>query len=569
MNSEELELSLRSEFENYLKSFRAEMREQAAELQKRVEAEMDKHRSLLDEAFQSYAARFDTDQQIDEGFKASVVEHLRQARDEGAALAASAMAETAKFDEVSAPAQEVTPVAAPADYGSIRDAVAEISQHRSQATILKSLVEQAEKFAPRGAFFIVKNEHFEGWKAFGDDSADNAVRDIRFPTSADTILGKATETLSTTSGSHGERSHDESFLIPLNYGQPDRMHALPLVARGRGVAVLYADYGSGGSVNVEALETLMRVAGLTVEMLASSAQTAKVEARETTPADAEEAKQEQVHDTQPEVSHEEASHEEVSHEEVSHEEVSHEVAYDPDAKTAEFRDTDFAFTESEPAEQVQEVETPFSEHVEAAPATEESREEAVSETEVSPVEEEVTAFEPDAEFDSEQESGEVIFDAPETEAEHSPFDSSPDFEPAGAGVGIGGKKNKKGREKAVDISPANVGRATRTSARSAAVDLPIEVSEEERRPHNDARRFARLLVSEIKLYNEQRVIEGRQQGDLYGRLREAIDRSREMYDKRVQPPVAQKFDYFHFELVNTLADGNADRFGAGYPGASV
>ncbi len=49
------------------------------------------------------------------------------------------------------------------------------------------------------------------------------------------------------------------------------MFAIPLVARGRGVAVLYADYGTEGeSVNVEALEILVRIAGLTVELLAAS-----------------------------------------------------------------------------------------------------------------------------------------------------------------------------------------------------------------------------------------------------------------------------------------------------------
>ena len=101
------------------------------------------------------------------------------------------------------------------------------------------------------------------------------------------------------------------------------------------------------------------------------------------------------------------------------------------------------------------------------------------------------------------------------------------------------------------------------------VDLPIEVSEDERRLHNDARRFARLLVSEIKLYNEQKVKEGREGNDLYERLREAIDRSREMYDKRVQPPVAAKFDYFHYELVSNLAEGDSNKLGASYPGSAV
>ena len=103
----------------------------------------------------------------------------------------------------------------------------------------------------------------------------------------------------------------------------------------------------------------------------------------------------------------------------------------------------------------------------------------------------------------------------------------------------------------------------------AEPELPIEVSEDERRLHNDARRFARLLVSEIKLYNEPKVQEGRNKGDLYDRLRDDIDRSRQMYDKRVAPPVAARHDYFHQELVNTLAEGDVSKLGQSYPGASA
>ena len=91
-------------------------------------------------------------------------------------------------------------------------------------------------------------------------------------------------------------------------------------------------------------------------------------------------------------------------------------------------------------------------------------------------------------------------------------------------------------------------------------------SEDEEKMHNDAKRFARLLVSEIKLYNEQRVNEGRANRDLYDRLKEDIDRSKQMYDKRVTPEVAAQCDYFYDELVNTLAEGDAAKL-RGYPGA--
>jgi nickel-dependent lactate racemase len=101
------------------------------------------------------------------------------------------------------------------------------------------------------------------------------------------------------------------------------------------------------------------------------------------------------------------------------------------------------------------------------------------------------------------------------------------------------------------------------------IDLPIDVPESERQYHNAARRFARLLVSEIKLYNEQKVQEGCEAGDLYERLKEAIDRSREMYEKRVHGPVAETFDYFDYELVNNLAQGDKSKLGGSYPGSTV
>ena len=79
--------------------------------------------------------------------------------------------------------------------------------------------------------------------------------------------------------------------------------------------------------------------------------------------------------------------------------------------------------------------------------------------------------------------------------------------------------------------------------------------------HEEARRFARLLVSEIKLYNERAVIEGRERGNLYQRLREDIDRSRQMYDERIPQDVRSQTNFFYDELVRILADGRQDALG--------
>jgi hypothetical protein len=84
---------------------------------------------------------------------------------------------------------------------------------------------------------------------------------------------------------------------------------------------------------------------------------------------------------------------------------------------------------------------------------------------------------------------------------------------------------------------------------------------EDAKKHDEARRFARLLVSEIKLYNESKVEQGRKNKDLYERLKEDIDRSRQMYDERIPDEVRKQSNYFYDELVRILADGQADTLG--------
>jgi hypothetical protein len=88
-----------------------------------------------------------------------------------------------------------------------------------------------------------------------------------------------------------------------------------------------------------------------------------------------------------------------------------------------------------------------------------------------------------------------------------------------------------------------------------------DVPEEEKALHEDARRFARLLISELLLYNEDLVLLGRKRRDIYARLKEDIDRSRLAYEQRVPRSVSAKTDYFREELVRTLAGGDPTALG--------
>jgi len=101
-------------------------------------------------------------------------------------------------------------------------------------------------------------------------------------------------------------------------------------------------------------------------------------------------------------------------------------------------------------------------------------------------------------------------------------------------------------------------KAARSLTASADVAAPARgETDESADQHAAARRYARLLVSEIKLYHEPQVAEGRRERDLATRLGGEIARVRTLYEQRVPPEVRQNTDYVHEELIRTLADGDA------------
>jgi hypothetical protein len=120
---------------------------------------------------------------------------------------------------------------------------------------------------------------------------------------------------------------------------------------------------------------------------------------------------------------------------------------------------------------------------------------------------------------------------------------------------------KAGGSATEEASQPQAAAMTATAASSPAA--PAASDEDEL--HKKARRFAKLLVEEIKLYNQPRVEEGRQHKDLYDRLKVDIEKSRSTYDKRyAESPVASA-NYFTQELIRILADNDVSLMGAGFP----
>jgi hypothetical protein len=396
----------------------------------------------------------------------------------------------------------------PGDLSGLRRGIDELKEQRTQSDVLSTLLRNAAQFADRAVLFVIKGDQAIAWRMCEAQDPGNLqmVSGVAVPLAGFTVVSQAARSHSAETAS-GTRSEDRVLIEQLR-GDAQQIAALPLAVRGKVVAVLYLDsaWPHQDAIQLDALEVLTQVAGMAVE-LASPRATRSAQAG--TPAVEPVQPAEAAPAAPPETAQAEPEQPgEPSY--VPQFETQPAPPVEAQAPAARAEEPSAAMTETA------EVETPAAE---AAP-----------EPEIAPREEPIAPRE------------EPIAPPPRVE---TPVETPVFTEQYSTPLG---SARRYGRPEA---------------------ELPVQVSDEERSLHNDARRFARLLVSEIKLYNEQKVSEGRNQSDIYDRLREDIDRSRQMYDKRVAPPVAARHDYFHQELVNTLAEGDPAKLGGSYPGATV
>ena len=78
-------------------------------------------------------------------------------------------------------------------------------------------------------------------------------------------------------------------------------------------------------------------------------------------------------------------------------------------------------------------------------------------------------------------------------------------------------------------------------------------------PETDARRFARLLLMEIKLYESKKIEQGLRNNNLYEALFERIEAARKMYRQRISNAEHERF--FDEALIEILANGDRSKLG--------
>jgi hypothetical protein len=478
-----------------------------------------------------------------------------------------------------------------------------IESGSSQSAILQALLTRAGEHAGRLAFLLTPDGEYLLWDTNGFEPPSWSPADEKFSAPADgpwhdALAGRGHIELTDTAC---------AFLCDrLGSQTPAEGVLIPFILQGRLAAVLYADRASDGTLDIAGLSILNWAAARAIETLPFRERPAVAMLRPATEATADEPA---MPLWAPPVETEAEAAEETAVEVEA--ELETETLREPEVEAEAEVETEVAVAEPEPAEAAAEAEA----QAEVEASTESGI--AVAEPEA-PVEvdseAETAAFEPEVAEPSESiETATVEAVEPEetlaAEAEPDtttvredeevsrPDEDTEPMRPAWTATsGVVETEEEQPTEPPMEEPAAEVTEPPPVETavpehESAAADQGPEVSasaapssefevmppsdisgpgwafatnagdEDEEAFHAEAKRLARLLVSEIKLYHEVDVWEGRRKGNVYGELQDEIDRSRHLFDERVDEEIRSKRDYFYEELVRQLADGNADVLG--------
>jgi hypothetical protein len=77
-----------------------------------------------------------------------------------------------------------------------------------------------------------------------------------------------------------------------------------------------------------------------------------------------------------------------------------------------------------------------------------------------------------------------------------------------------------------------------------------------------AERLARVLVGDVEIYFPEKVAQAHTQGNLYGLLRNELERSRATFVERFGEPVENQYRIFTNTIIQLLCDGDVSKLGA-------
>jgi hypothetical protein len=445
---------------------------------------------------------------------------------------------------------------------SLAHFIHEMRLKETQQEILTLLLEEANRFAPRVALFVMREDRITGWSSRGySKEVAEKIAGVSIVQSESRFLQRALLSEGLTSCADLAGEPGAADLMQQEASGP--WHAFSMRAFQRPVAVLLAAAADNCRCDLESLCLIMDVTGLYIENLALKIL-------------------HDLHIPAPPKTDQPSGTVELPQETVAAPEAEPALPFDEAEPEISAQPPAFS-QEAEPAitADLQPETAPEPIIAPAAPAEVEHVLEAVPESLVSGAEPTADDAAPSVPIISLPElMSEAAGPTADAAAASVPIISLPESmsEAAGPAVADPASAPEAAALRVVDSWMADLQTPEPPATTVPATEFirPIgfpstddQSAPEEERLHVDAKRFARLLVSEVKLYNEERLQEGRENRDIYVRLKKDIDRSREAYRKRVSPIVTRKIDYFHDELVRILGDNDPSSLGSDYPGPLV
>ena len=441
--------------------------------------------------------------------------------------------------------------------------------------VIQTLTEEASQWGVRAAIFDVRGRSAWGASAhgFGPGLTENSIRSLIVQLGQDNPFRHVCESADDVQATADAFKKNRNVLDKFKPAAGAPILLLPIRSAGTVTAIFYADPGEGGEdLPVSALKILAEFAGAQIDRLIAlsggfaegGAEDSVVEA-----AESETGAEEVPAKIAPEDYPHGQSHTDEPHVEIVHAEeatVNPVLAEEPPAESLS--------AEAHSEVVIVESPEPHSDAEEAPVQAEEVSTEISAPSESNPAGPVHASTETSPEFVPPYESTEVRPIEAVTEAEANPelHDAVPP--PMENEVASSIQEHIETRVEPSNGSapPSQMMDVEEHDLTAIAVPATFDVeqlSDAEQKVHKDASRFAKLLVSEIELYNKAKVADGRRNQDLYKRLKSDIDRSRQTFEKRFGKSLSRQVDYFHDELVKNLAANDSAVLGPEYPGPSA
>jgi DNA-binding NarL/FixJ family response regulator len=154
----------------------------------------------------------------------------------------------------------------------LKGLMGELASPRESSEISLLVLRLAAEYFERAVLFLVKKDEIMGLGGFGEtgdrEMMMQKVKRVRIPVDAESVLGDAIRSKATVRRPEAEYNDiDRDFAEAMGVHPPPEMVVIPMVSRGRAIAILYADNAVSKQAvpDISGIEIFMAQAGLAME----------------------------------------------------------------------------------------------------------------------------------------------------------------------------------------------------------------------------------------------------------------------------------------------------------------